>query len=183
MKRIAIIGAGIAGLSLAKLLSGKYDITIFEKSRGVGGRVATRRANPYSFDHGAQFFTVRTKEFKEFLKPMLDLGVITEWNARFVEFDKGKVLRTDVWGAEHPHYVGNPSMNSIAKFLREGLDLRLENKIVKISHENNTWSLFSDGDNFLGDFDWVVSTLPPAQASDLIDGVVDLKSFFSIKLS
>ena len=179
MKKIAIIGAGISGLSLARILGSDYNITIFDKSRGVGGRVATRRASPYSFDHGAQFFTVRSKEFKSFLRPMLDLDVVTEWNARFAEFNKDTILRTIVWDNEHPHYVGNPNMNSIGKYLKEGLNIRLESKVAKTIFNNNTWSLFSDNNDSLGNFDWVVSTMPAMQSYDLFKGNVEFSNFLS----
>ena len=66
MKNIAIIGAGIAGISLANLLQKKVNLTVFEKSRGVGGRMATRRAAPYQFNHGAQYFKIANKAFKDF---------------------------------------------------------------------------------------------------------------------
>ncbi|MBT4205492.1 MAG: NAD(P)-binding protein, partial [Proteobacteria bacterium] len=71
MKNIAIIGAGLSGLVAAQQLGSVAHVTIFEKSKGVGGRIATRRSGLYSFDHGAQFFTPKTELFKEFLKPMI----------------------------------------------------------------------------------------------------------------
>jgi predicted NAD/FAD-dependent oxidoreductase len=74
MKRIAIIGAGLSGLVLARRLGDIAQVTIFEKFRSVGGRMATRYAHDYEFDHGAQFFTARTLEFREFLQPLVDDG-------------------------------------------------------------------------------------------------------------
>ena len=68
---VAIIGSGIAGTTLARLLTDDIpsaEVTIFEKSRGVGGRMATRYSEEYEFDHGAQFFTIRGVRFKKFLK-------------------------------------------------------------------------------------------------------------------
>ena len=63
--KIAVIGAGLAGVSLAKNLADFADITLFEKSRGSGGRMSFRRAGPFSFDHGAQFFTARSEPFDQ----------------------------------------------------------------------------------------------------------------------
>ena len=60
MKKLAIIGSGLSGLTLANHLKDEFDVTVFEKSRGVGGRLATRRVDTYAFDHGAQYFTART---------------------------------------------------------------------------------------------------------------------------
>lgn len=53
MTKIAVIGAGLSGLSFAHLLQDYAEIILFEKARGVGGRMSTRRAEPYCFDHGA----------------------------------------------------------------------------------------------------------------------------------
>ena len=83
--KIAIIGAGISGLTAAIVLSEIADVTLYEKSRGAGGRICTRYSDPYNFDHGAQFFTARTPQFKQFLKPLIKAGVIDIWNARFIE--------------------------------------------------------------------------------------------------
>ena len=76
--KIAIIGAGISGLTAAMHLNDVAEITLFEKSRGAGGRICSRYTDRYSFDHGAQFFTARSPEFKEFLKPLIKSGVIVE---------------------------------------------------------------------------------------------------------
>ena len=76
MTKIAIIGAGLSGLTAAHFLRDDADITIFEKSRSVGGRMSTRRAEPYFFDHGAQYFTAKTKPFQAFIQPLLDQDII-----------------------------------------------------------------------------------------------------------
>ncbi|AJI69041.1 NAD(P)-binding protein [Francisella tularensis] len=75
MIKIAIIGAGIAGLTAAKILKDCAQVIVFEKSRGVSGRMSTRYADPYYFDHGTQYFTAKSTDFKEFLKPMIDNGI------------------------------------------------------------------------------------------------------------
>ena len=106
--KLAIIGAGISGLSLANLLKDKFQITIFEKARGVSGRMSTRRAEPYFFDHGAQYFTARTDEFQKFLKPMLDNGLVKRWDARYVKFDHDQIIERKNWQDDEPRYVGVP---------------------------------------------------------------------------
>ena len=71
MKKVAIIGAGLAGLTLARRLRGFASVTVLEKSRGLGGRMATRRSDNFEFDHGAQFFTARSTAFRDFIKAEL----------------------------------------------------------------------------------------------------------------
>ena len=97
MLTIAIIGAGLSGLTVANKLSGKANVTLFEKSAGVGGRMSTRRAAPYFFDHGAQFFKIKSNAFEEFLGPMLESNKIKIWNARFVIFKNREVVFKKKW--------------------------------------------------------------------------------------
>ena len=51
MEKVAIIGAGISGLALANKLKNHFEVVVFEKSRGYGGRVATRRSGAVSYTH------------------------------------------------------------------------------------------------------------------------------------
>ena len=93
MKDIAIIGAGLSGLTVANYLKDYANITIFEKARGVSGRLSTRRVGPFCFDHGAQFFRTRTNEFKAFIAPMIKEGVVAHWDAHFVEIENRKIIQ------------------------------------------------------------------------------------------
>jgi renalase len=122
--KIGIIGAGLSGLVLANNLNDKWDITLFEKARGVGGRMATRHADPYQFDHGAQFFTARQKEFKKFLQPLLDNGLVVEWNPIMTTLAKGEKPYKRDWF--EPHYIPVPKMNSMCKYLARDQDIYIQ---------------------------------------------------------
>ena len=74
MKKIAVIGAGLSGLTCAHFLKDHAMVTLFEKARGPSGRISTRRALPYIFDHGAQYFTAR-RTFSKFYQPFIE----TDW--------------------------------------------------------------------------------------------------------
>ena len=168
-KKIAIIGAGISAITIAQILKHTAHVSLFEKSRGVGGRMASRRSGPYEFDHGAQFFTAKSENFKKFISPLIKKNVIQQWDARFAEFKNNKVLRRITWDSEYPHYVGSPGMNSITKYLSKGLDIKLNVKIDKIVRKsNNDWELFDDNLNNLGGFDWVISTAPAIQSAEIL---------------
>ena len=167
--KIAIIGAGISAITIAQNLKNVATVSIFEKSRSVGGRMALRRSGPYEFDHGTQFFTAKNKDFKKFIAPLIKKNVIKQWDARFAEFKNTKLLRNTTWGSEYPHYVGVPGMNSISKYLSKELNIKLNTKVNKIvKNTNSGWELFDDKFDNLGKFDWVISTAPPIQSAEIL---------------
>jgi renalase len=167
--KIAIIGAGISAITIAQNLKNITNVTLFEKSRGVGGRMALRRSGPYEFDHGAQFFTAKHQNFKNFIAPLIKENVIKRWDARFAEFKNNELLREITWNSEYPHYVGVPGMNSISKFLSKELNIKLNTKVDKIvKNTNNSWQLFDEKLKNLGEFDWVISTAPAIQSAEIL---------------
>ena len=168
MTRIAIIGAGLAGLTAANGLKHIADITVFEKSRGVGGRMSTRRAEPYVFDHGAQFFKVRSDAFKSFILPMIDDGVVARWDAHCVEIVGETLTRRQQWGEDDPHYVGVPSMNALAKWLSRDLTVHYCTRVHAMIKQGNQWRLHAAQGEPLGDYDWVISSVPAGQAATLL---------------
>ncbi|MGB5412944.1 MAG: FAD-dependent oxidoreductase [Woeseiaceae bacterium] len=168
MKRIAVIGAGLAGLVVARELGQDNEVTVFEKSRGVGGRIATRYAGDYEFDHGAQFFTARSRQFQTFLQPLIAQGVVADWQARFAEFDRSEIVTTRQWQDDYPHYVGTPRMNVIGKWLARDIDVRLQTTVGRIDRSDNGWSIHDSEETPLGHFDWVVSSAPAAQTAALL---------------
>lgn len=168
MLNIAIIGAGISGLTLANKLKAHANVTVFEKSKGVGGRMATRRHEEYEFDHGAQYFTTKTDSFKNFILPLINQGVIKRWDARFTEIQSTKVVHQHRWNETYPHYVGVPGMNAIGKCLSQDLLIQCNQKIIKIINKDKKWHLFSVENECMGVFDWAILTIPPVQALEIM---------------
>lgn len=104
--KVVVVGAGLSGLVAASELAGAgADVTVLDKGRSVGGRLATRRIGDARLDHGAQFFTVRTPAFQRRVDDWVDRGLVGVWHHGFVEDDG------------HPRYVGVEGMNSLAKDL------------------------------------------------------------------
>jgi renalase len=165
--KIAILGAGLAGLNLAKLLQANADIVLFEKSDKLGGRMATHRCNGFEFDHGAQYFTAKDPLFKDWVARLMDANIVTSWPARFVEIEHRSMLSQRTWDDAFPHYVGTPSMNAIAQHLADGLDVRFNQLITGIKPHRSKW-LLETADGQFGEFDWVVSTLPAEQAQVIL---------------
>ncbi|WP_404862682.1 NAD(P)/FAD-dependent oxidoreductase [Georhizobium sp. MAB10] len=155
MKRIAIVGAGIGGLTLAHALKEHFDITVFEKGRGAGGRMSTRREDKYAFDHGAQSFTVRTRAFADWLERLRHRNLVDEWRGPLVTVSHGKVLGPRQ--SNEPHYVAVPGMNAIAKALADGVDLKSGVDVAPITSKSGPHTLVDMEGTALGDFDLVVS--------------------------
>lgn len=172
-QNIAIIGAGISGLTLANMLHGLAYVEVFEKSRGYGGRLATHYDGDFEFDHGAQFFTAKSDKFKAFIQPLIDAEVIGIWNARFVEIDNGRILHRKNWDTEYPHYVGIPRMNAIGKYLAKDISIRLCTEVSRIEKSAATerWKLSDIQNNYLGSFDWVVCSTPAYQTQKILPEV------------
>lgn len=73
------------------MLSDIATVTIFEKSRGFCRRIGTRYSKYFEFDHGAQFFTIKTDKFQKFMQPLIDQGIVDIWNTKFVEIDGNNI--------------------------------------------------------------------------------------------
>lgn len=190
MPNIAIIGAGLSGLTAAHILKDHANVTIFEKSRGVGGRMSTRRAEPYFFDHGAQYFTARTIPFQKFIQPMIDRAVIQRWNARYVKFDNSTIVERKDWRHDEPRYVGVPGMNAVAKYLADDVSVKLNTKITTLQ-KNGRWALKDEQGTLFEGFDWVICTAPAPQTAELLPNefechndvkAVEMRACFSLML-
>ena len=78
MKDFCIIGSGISGSTIAKALSKKFSLDVYDKARGVGGRSSNKKLNKNeSFDHGVQYISPKSDEFKKFIKSLIRVKVLT----------------------------------------------------------------------------------------------------------
>lgn len=171
---IGIIGSGLAGLSLAKEISPKHNVALYDKARGAGGRLASRRYNINGrdeyFDFGAQFFYAKTTRFKALLEAAKQKGAIARWDASFVEMQASTVLRHQDWDTDYPHYVGSPTMNSFAKYMADDLhiNLRCHIKAITKSSNTNTWQLWDESQNLIAEHQWLILACPAQQAVSLL---------------
>ena len=166
--RVAIVGAGLSGLVAGRrLVEGGVDVTLVDKGRAPGGRLATRRIGDATLDHGAQFFTVRTPAFRRRVDDWIDRGLVSIWSHGFDT------------GDGHARYVAVNGMNSLAKDLAVGLDVRCSTMAFAIRPAEagvaaQPWQVVID-DGSTVDCDAVIVTTPLPQAfSLLVDSGVDL---------
>lgn len=163
MKSCLIIGAGMSGLAAAKTLQAAgVSVTVLDKGRGVGGRIATRRIDDGVFDHGAQFVTARDLNFRKMLEEMRGAGAVYEWCRGIGTPDEA--ARED----GHPRYQGTGGMSAIPKYLAKGLDVRLRHRVVQIKQMESEWrAQLESGQMFSADA--LICTAPVPQTMDLLD--------------
>lgn len=149
--RIAVIGAGMAGLSCADgLVHTGHEVTVLDKGRGPGGRMSTRRvatpAGEIALDHGAQYFTARSPGFRQQVDAWAAQGVVASWPL-----------------PDPAAWIGTPGMNAVIKAMAAGRDVRWRVQVDRIERDGDGWRLHAGGD-VLDGFDAVVLAIPAEQA-------------------
>lgn len=180
---VAVIGAGISGLSCARTLSqAGFKVDVFDKGRRPGGRMSTRRTGSgLTFDHGCQFFTAASDEFQSVVDQWVSAGVAAEWTGRIMRLQEGRWSKAD---AQSPRYVGIPSMSSICRHLTHGLQISTQTRIEKLHWEHDSWTLTVSRGATLSGYHFVIVATPPQQAADLIPEWSELrKSIDSVSMS
>lgn len=152
---VVIIGGGLTGVIAAKTLkdNGIENVLIVEKSRSVGGKMATRRIEEGRLDHGAQFFTVRSEYFKQTVEHWEMEGLIDHW-----------------FGKANYRYTSKNGMNTLVKHLAKSLPVKLNTKIDSINSEKDYYSLRTDENEELKACG-VIMTPPVPQSLDILRNI------------
>jgi photolyase PhrII len=172
--RVAVVGAGISGLICARTLGDHgTDVVVFEKSRGAGGRMATRRtAEGAQFDHGAQYLTVRDGRFERYVKSWLQDGIVAPWESRIGTLTCGRWEGTRT---TTPRYVGVPGMSAICRHLAADLDIQFGRRVAQPERDHGGWRLRDVAGEHLGVFDCVITSAPAPQSAELLASAPDLQ--------
>jgi renalase len=156
-----VIGAGISGLLAAgELQRAGWDVTVLDKGRGVGGRMATRRIDRATFDHGAQFFTARGERFSGLVDCWRGAGAAAEWARGFADAEGKPNLDG------HPRYRGADGMTSIPEYIASGLNARTGERVVRVDTAADNWEVLCES-GFRTQGSALVLALPVPQALEL----------------
>lgn len=178
-QHMAVVGAGMAGITCARTLrQAGHQVTVFEKSRGLGGRMATRDSAFGSFDHGAQYFTARDERFLRALQTTPQL--CKRWSANTVQVldELGRVAAAGL-PTHEAHWVATPGMKSLvagwAEPLLQAGQVELQTKVTHVERDSlnaQRWQLRAQGaddtQHVFGGFDAVILAIPAAQAQALL---------------
>jgi len=133
MYDIAVIGAGMAGLACAQQLhQAGYNVLILEKSRGLGGRIATRRLHDTRADHGTCYLKPKGELMQQFVQLLCDRHILKVWADEDFQF---QTLTSEF------RYVAPAGMNAIAKFLGQSLEIWRSQRVNAIALNDSHWQL------------------------------------------
>lgn len=162
-KKVAVIGAGIAGLTVAKnLINKQFLVDIFDKGRGVGGRMSSRKTEWGYLDHGVQYFTVKNPLFQNFIAQ--NELIVKDWTGKFARWQDEELT---IIKPENPRYVPILAMNNLCKKMATGLNVKLQTRIISLE-KSQTWTLIDENQQRYSDYDFVIVTAPPLQTIDLL---------------
>ncbi|NRA23883.1 MAG: NAD(P)-binding protein [Oleispira sp.] len=169
----AVIGAGIAGLTFAnKMHSLGFSTQVFEKSRGTGGRISSKKVHnsgqqEMAFDLGCVSFSAKSLPFKSQLECWHQIGVISPW----LEDEQGIL-----------YYVANSRNSSLTRYLSKHLDCHFSTRITSINNNNGVWKLLccrTDKEQTIVYANNIVLATPSAQAFDLLPNQLKMKDQLS----
>lgn len=141
--KIAIIGAGLSGSHMYHLLKKDgHDVTLFEKSRGVGGRCSTRYLNDKLIDHGTPCFEAIDKRFEEFCDQKVQENILSKIEKQ---------------------YYPQSGINKLCSSLIDEIDLVKNTKIVSCNFNDKKWNLKDESGLDYDNFDNLILTIPAPQ--------------------
>jgi len=160
MKDFCIVGSGIAGSTIANLLSKKYSVEIFDKARGPGGRASNRRyKKDLSFDHGLQYISPKSKKFTKFILDLEKKKILKKWQGNHLDFTFEKK-------DEIPKYIGVKGNNALPKYLIRNIKASFQSLVTNIKFKHNYWEVVINNKEIIN-FKNLILTCPYPQLMSL----------------
>ncbi len=150
----------MAGLTAARELTRLgHAVTVLDKGRGIGGRMATRRIGLARADHGAQYLTAQTPGFTDLMESLTAEGVAAGWHLN-----------------GERSYVGTSGMSGIAKHLAQGLHVQLNEKVVRLTTETTGWRAETETGSVYRAYTVLLTTPVPQALALLNDSGITLET-------
>lgn len=179
-QQVAVIGAGLAGLACAHALTDAgWQVTVFDKGRGPGGRMSTRRSDHGAFDHGAQYFTARDERFVREVRRWEQGGHVAPWQPRLVTLGPARAASGE---ASATRWVGTPSMSAVVAQLTRGLDVRFGTEITGVARGPGGWEPVTSAGT-AGTFTHLAVAVPAPQVAKLLSAAAPALALEAAKLS
>ena len=130
-----VIGSGIAGSTIANLLSKKYSVHVFDKARGPGGRSSNKRfKNNLSFDHGVQYISPKSKLFIKYIQKLYRNKILKSWDDNHLDFTFEKKPFS-------LKYIGKKANNDLVKYNLKNIKQSFASPIEKINFKKYFWEV------------------------------------------
>lgn len=164
--RVGIVGAGMAGLAAARRLKAQgHEVVVFEKSRGFGGRVSTRRVGDYTFDSGTTSIAPRTPALHQMMFEGLDASELVRIEKPIYVHTGLRTSRGDAMKNALPRYAYLKGNNTLGKLLGAGMDVRLQSPVEALEKGKAGYRVLGEV------FDALVLTPPAPQTMDLLSTI------------
>ena len=176
MSDYCVIGSGISGATIANLLNKKFQVNLYDKGRGPGGRASFKRVKgQIGFDHGTQYFSPKTIEFKKFTNRLIKIKILKKWSGNHIFLNSKKKENK-----KHIKIIGKKGNNDICKFLLKKIKCFYQSEVKKIYYKNKLWFLlFTDGK--IRTYKGVILTCPFPQLKKLSEKFIN-NTFIKRKL-
>ncbi len=176
MSDYCVIGSGISGATIANLLNKKFQVNLYDKGRGPGGRASFKRIKgQIGFDHGTQYFSPKTIEFKKFANKLIKIKILKKWSGNHIFLNSKKKENK-----KHIKIIGKKGNNDICKFLLKKVKCFYQSEVKKIYYKNKLWFLlFTDGK--IRTYKGIILTCPFPQLKKLSEKFIN-NTFIKRKL-
>ena len=167
--KYAILGAGMSGATIAHALHQQgHEVIAFDKGRGVGGRMSSRRTDHGAVDHGAQYFTAQTPEFLDAVHLWMQEGWVQRWGDQIVASSGDeRRLSTSV-----QRFIGAPIMTGPIKGLLAQVETHTQHTAKRVYRQDHAWWIqVAELSEAIGPFDAVISSVPLPQLPPLFDAL------------
>ena len=133
-----VLGSGISGSTIANLLSKKYSTIVIDKAKGIGGRSSNKKINKLvSFDHGLQYFSPKSVNFKNYLKKLINKGILKHWDGNHIDLTLEKKIN-------NKKIIGKKGNNDFNKYLLRSIKKNLNEEIKNIKFKGHYWEIYSN---------------------------------------